>query len=116
MPASFGPGWPSSKTSGGSPERRTSHPKWPSPGLRRDVIHALAASDLAGVQLDVSEGRAPVAANVGIQARGTIRVVLSFIEDLAVESGMILDSVRLNPTRAGAVQLDVKGFRLGGVP
>ena len=62
-------------------------------GLRRDVIHALAASDLAGVQLDVSEGRAPVAANVGIQARGTIRVVLSFIEDLAVESGMILDSV-----------------------
>ncbi len=85
-------------------------------GLRRDVIRALATSDLAGVRLDVGEGRAPVAANVGIQARGTIRVALSFIEDLAVGSGMVLDSVRLSPTRSGAVQLDVKGFRFGGVP
>ena len=84
--------------------------------LRRDVIHALAASDLAGVRLDVREGRAPIAANVGVQAQGTIRVALSFVEDLAVESGIIIDSVRLIPTPSGAVRLDVQGFRLGGAP
>ncbi len=85
-------------------------------GLRRDVIHALALSDLQGVQLDVREGRAPAAVSVGLQARGTASATLSLIETLAVEDRVVLDSVRLSPTRSGAVQLDVQGFRLGGAP
>ena len=84
--------------------------------LRRDVIKLLAVSDLGGVQLDVREGRAPVAATIVVQARGTTLAALSLIEVLALEGGVVLDSVRLSPTRSGAVQLNVQGFRLGRAP
>ena len=84
--------------------------------LRRDVIKLLAVSDLRGVQLDVREGRAAVAATVVVQARGTTLAALSLIEGLALEGAVVLDSVSLSSLRSDTVQLNVQAFRLGGVP
>jgi hypothetical protein len=82
-------------------------------GLRRTALVALSGTALSGTQIEVTPGRAPMAARARLDARGSFREALRLCERLSgPESGVALERVQLTSAAGSELRVDLDGFTL----
>lgn len=82
-------------------------------GIRREIVASVDRSRLNEVTVDVKPGRAPAAAVVRVQARGTFAELMSLVQRLAAPgSGLVLDRVRLVHFPS-SIALELEGQAVG---
>jgi hypothetical protein len=81
--------------------------------LRRDAIAAARNAGVTAVRLEVSRGRAPVAAALSLSAQGSLPEVTALAAELPTGRAVVLESVRFEAV-AGGLAVELRGARPGG--
>ena len=83
--------------------------------LRRDAIAAARKAGVTSVRLEVTRGRAPVAAALSLSAQGSLPEVSALAADLPTLRAVVVESARFDAVEGG-VSVELRGVRPGGGP
>jgi len=81
--------------------------------LRRDAIAAARNAGVTAVRLEVTRGRAPVAAALSLSAEGSLPEVSALAADLPTLRAVVVESARFDAVQGG-LSLELRGVRPGG--
>jgi hypothetical protein len=81
--------------------------------LRRDAIAAARNAGVTAVRLEVTRGRAPVAAALSMSAEGSLPELSALAADLPTLRAVVVESARFDAVQGG-LSIELRGVRPGG--